>query len=62
MEYSTRTHHTNMDSYDHLSGEDLKQIATIVAAFVYNTAQREEKTAPEKNCPNPRGEGRRGGL
>jgi carboxypeptidase Q len=61
MEYSTRTHHTNMDSYDHLSGDDLKQIATIVAAFVYNTAQRDEKL-PRKELPKPRGEGRRGGL
>ena len=50
MEYSTRTHHTNMDSYDHLSGDDLKQIATIVAAFVYNTAQRDEKL-PRKELP-----------
>ncbi|MET0300033.1 MAG: M28 family peptidase, partial [Flavitalea sp.] len=43
MEYNTRTHHTNMDGYDHLSADDLKQAATIIAAFVYNTAQREEK-------------------
>lgn len=43
IEYDTRTHHSNMDVYDHLIEEDLKQIATIVAAFVYNTAQRSEK-------------------
>lgn len=43
MEYSTRTHHTNMDTYDHLYPEDLKQAATIIASFVYHTAQREEK-------------------
>ena len=43
MEYSTRTHHTNMDTYDHLYPEDLKQAATIVASFVYHTAQREAK-------------------
>jgi hypothetical protein len=43
VEYNTRTHHTNMDSYDHLQAADLKQAATIIAAFVYNTAQREEK-------------------
>jgi hypothetical protein len=43
MEYGSRTHHSNMDSYDHLSGEDLKQAATIIAAFVYDAAQREEK-------------------
>ena len=48
MEYDTRTHHSNMDVYDHLSEPDLKQIATIVAAFVYNTAQREAKL-PRKN-------------
>jgi Zn-dependent M28 family amino/carboxypeptidase len=48
MEYDTRTHHSNMDVYDHLSEPDLKQIATIVAAFVYNTAQRENKL-PRKN-------------
>ena len=43
MEYGSRTHHSNMDSYDHLSGEDLKQAATIIAAFVYDAAQRDEK-------------------
>jgi len=43
LEYGSRTHHTNMDTYDHLSSEDLKQAATIVAAFVYNAAQRDEK-------------------
>jgi len=43
MEYDTRTHHSNMDVYEHLSEDDLKHIATIVAAFAYNTAQRDEK-------------------
>jgi hypothetical protein len=59
MEYSTRTHHTNMDVYDHLSEDDLKQMATIVAAFVYNAAQRDEKL-PRKPLPQPRGQGRFG--
>ncbi len=53
IEYDTRTHHTNMDSYDHLIADDLKQIATIVAAFVYNAAQRDEKL-PRKELPKPR--------
>jgi carboxypeptidase Q len=57
IEYSTRTHHTNMDSYAHLREDDLKQIATIVAAFVYNTAQRDEKL-PRKELPKPRPAGR----
>ncbi len=43
MEYGSRTHHSNMDSYDHLSGEDMKQAATIIASFVYDAAQREDK-------------------
>jgi carboxypeptidase Q len=43
MDYGSRTHHSNMDSYDHLSGEDMKQAATIIASFVYDAAQRDEK-------------------
>jgi len=58
IEYDTRTHHSNMDTYDHLVPEDLKQIATIVAAFVYETAQRDAKI-PRKALPKP-GAGRRG--
>jgi carboxypeptidase Q len=54
LEYDTRTHHTNMDTYDHLVPDDLKQAATIVAAFVYNTAQRNEKL-PRKDLPKPAG-------
>jgi carboxypeptidase Q len=57
IEYSTRTHHTNMDSYEHLREDDLKQIATIVASFVYNTAQREDKL-PRKALPEARPAGR----
>lgn len=59
IEYDTRTHHTNMDSYDHLIAGDLKQIATIVAAFVYNAAQRDEKL-PRKELPKPRDPNQRG--
>jgi carboxypeptidase Q len=59
MEYDTKTHHSNMDVYDHLSADDLKQIATIVAAFVYNTSQRDEKL-PRKELPKPRPAGGRG--
>ncbi|MGC4037426.1 MAG: M20/M25/M40 family metallo-hydrolase [Chitinophagaceae bacterium] len=52
LEYETRTHHTNMDTYDHLSIDDLKQAAIIVAAFVYNTAMRDEML-PRKPLPKP---------
>ena len=50
IEYDSRTHHTNMDSYDHLMADDLKQAATIVATFVYQAAMRDEKI-PRKPAP-----------
>lgn len=43
IEYDTRTHHSNMDSYDHLQAGDLKQAAVVIAGFVYQAAQRDEK-------------------
>jgi Zn-dependent M28 family amino/carboxypeptidase len=52
LDYESRTHHTNMDNYDHLLMDDLKQAATILAAFVYNTAMRPEKM-PRKPLPKP---------
>ena len=56
IEYDTRTHHSNMDTYDHLVAADLQQMATIVAAFVYNTAQMDTKI-PRKELPKARGTG-----
>jgi len=53
IDYSTRTHHSNADLYERLVPDDLKQIATIVASFVYNTAQREQKL-PRKPLPEAR--------
>ena len=50
LEYGTRTHHTNMDSYEHLSGNDLAQASVIIASFVYHTAMRDEKM-PRKALP-----------
>ncbi|MEO0477943.1 MAG: M28 family peptidase [Planctomycetota bacterium] len=40
--YSTQTHHSNMDVWDHAIGDDLKQAATVIAAFVWHTAERDE--------------------
>jgi carboxypeptidase Q len=50
MDYGTRTHHTNQDTYDRLVEDDLKQAATIVATLVYNTAQRKDMI-PRKELP-----------
>jgi carboxypeptidase Q len=52
LEYETRTHHSNMDTYDHLSIPDLQQAAVVVAAFVYNTAMRNDMM-PRKPLPKP---------
>jgi carboxypeptidase Q len=43
MEGSTRTAHTNMDLYDHVLEDDLKQSTVIATSFVYNAAMRAEK-------------------
>jgi carboxypeptidase Q len=40
--YGTMTHHTELDVYDHLEIDDLKQAATVVAATVYHLAMRDE--------------------
>ena len=56
MAYFTRTHHSNMDNWDHLVEEDLSQAATIIAAFVWNTSQRDGQL-PRKVLPEMKVEG-----
>jgi hypothetical protein len=62
MDYNTRTHHSNMDTYDRIQAADLKQMAAIEAMFVYNAATRPDKL-PRKDLPppTPAGRGGRGG-
>ncbi len=43
IEYDTRTHHSNMDVFDRIQADDMKQSAVIMAAFIYNTAMLDEK-------------------
>ena len=50
VEYDTRTHHSNMDLYDRIQADDMKQASVIMAAFLYNAAMREEKL-PRKPLP-----------
>ena len=35
LDYESLTHHTNMDTYEHLIPEDLKQAAVVVAFVLY---------------------------
>jgi carboxypeptidase Q len=51
-DYETRTHHSNMDTYEHLQPADLKQLAVVEAIFVYNAAMREQMI-PRKPLPHP---------
>jgi hypothetical protein len=57
VEYSTRTHHSNMDLYERVQDEDMRKNAVIVASFVYHAANREQ-LLPRK--PLPRAAGGRG--
>jgi carboxypeptidase Q len=50
IEYDTRTHHSNMDVYDRIQEDDMKQAAVIMASFVYNAAMRDQKL-PRKPLP-----------
>jgi hypothetical protein len=43
IEYDTRTHHSNQDVFDRIQSDDMKQAATIMAAFVYQTSMMDEK-------------------
>jgi carboxypeptidase Q len=52
MDYETRTHHSNMDTYERLQPADMKQIAVVEAIFVYNAAMREQMI-PRKPLPQP---------
>jgi len=52
IDYDSRTHHTNMDLYERIQEPDMKQMAVIVASFVYLTANREEMM-PRKPLPRP---------
>jgi carboxypeptidase Q len=52
LEYNSRTHHSNMDVYDRVQRNDMVQQATVVAAFAYDAAMRDEKL-PRKPLPPP---------
>ena len=43
MAYGTKTHHSNMDNWDHAVATDLQQAATILASFVWHAAQRADR-------------------
>jgi carboxypeptidase Q len=49
--YSTQTHHTFLDVYDHLLLDDLEQAAVVVAATVWELANRDEMMPRKPHTP-----------
>ncbi len=52
LDYGSRTHHSNQDTYERLQPDDLAQAAVVEAIFVYNTAMRDQML-PRKAMPHP---------
>ena len=52
LEYSTVTHHSQMDTLDHVQAADLMQAAAVIATVVYEAANRPEML-PRKPLPGP---------
>jgi hypothetical protein len=50
LEYWSRTHHANQDVLERIVPDDLKQAATILAAFAYEAAMDDERL-PRKPAP-----------
>jgi Zn-dependent M28 family amino/carboxypeptidase len=41
--YDVRTHHTNVDTYERVRAQDLKQNAVLLAWFAYNAAMMDDR-------------------
>jgi carboxypeptidase Q len=50
VEYMTRTHHTNWDTYERLQRDDLMQASVVAATFIWEAANRAEML-PRKPMP-----------
>jgi carboxypeptidase Q len=51
LDYESRAHHSNMDTYERLVPGDLEQIATVEAIFAYDAAMRDHML-PRKPVPS----------
>jgi len=58
LDYDTRVHHSNMDTYERIQAADVGQMVVVEAAFVYHAATRPEKL-PRKELPLPQPAGPR---
>ena len=53
IEYSSHSHHTNMDLYERIQPEDMMKNSVIIASFVYHAANRDD-LLPRKALPKPK--------
>lgn len=53
LDYMEITHHSIMDVYERVPEDDMKQAATIMAAFAYNAAMMEGKFPRKQVVKNP---------
>src|SRR5712675_909485 len=53
IDYNTRTHHSNMDTFERLQASDMMRNAVIVASFAANAANRDEKLPGKPLPPKP---------
>ena len=56
LEYNSRTHHSNMDTFDHMQTEDLVQQGAVAAVFAWHAANAPERL-PRKPMPAKQGSG-----
>lgn len=50
LDYFPRTHHTSLDTFDHLKADDMRQASTILASFLLNAANA-DKALPKPPLP-----------
>jgi carboxypeptidase Q len=55
LEYNSRTHHSNMDSFDHVQKDDVIQQGAVAAVFAWYAANTPERL-PRKPMPKPAGQ------
>ena len=52
LDYASRVHHTNLDTFDHLRPDDLRQAAVILATLLLDAANADMQL-PRKAFPSP---------
>ncbi len=52
MDYFALTHHSDIDTYDHIQASDMMQAAAVIASVVYDAAMN-DSMLPRKELPKP---------